>query len=409
MIARFTGLVIFSFCLSAWYSLEICGAATFDEPDAMEKHKKNVADAVLDVSKAMALEISKSIQQKDYLQAEKLSLSLESFLTSENHPASLITDPRIAQSYIAKRKESAREVYQQYQSLLSKTPRGAYSVNSEMDAFVAMETELQMIPAISDPSTDASSSKPLSTPPSFDLPSRKSPAPRAPPPSSKAPTTPKSSQKGNAKSKVLDAEKLNEWNEKIAAIKEEYDRKFANATTDLQRQKVAQANKPEAIKRCLKLIDETHIEVRCKLLNSHSTDDSNFPYRISYEVIDSSIEFSFKPTLLNVAGKYQSIADAPSGTRFKVKIPVVAVENTSKGEEVVDTLSKNSRLTIADRNAAELPGLSFMRFANRFLSLPCQDPLLALRSSQEGPSETELAVFLYAMLPAAYLELDNEP
>ncbi|MBU6172313.1 MAG: hypothetical protein KGQ60_00825, partial [Planctomycetes bacterium] len=362
MVAR-----IVHFYLWVCISVGNCSAYAFDGSDPLEQHRANIDKAVVDASRAMAIEIKGALQKKDVTRAEELSESLAGFLNNDDHPASLIIVPKVAEDFSAKRKESARIVYQHYVDQLANDPGSKKSITWEMEEFVKKETELQKLKSSNSQDANLVPPKRSGSAMMNDLPTRKSQA-------SKSSST-STAQKSNGTTGLLDLDKLKEINGRIEAFQQAYNQHFNGATTDLQRQRVADKYQADAVKDCLKLFEGLFIEVECELVNSTQTGNVSFPYTITIKEVDSSVELELPTKHIELSKAYAAFADAKAGSRFKVKVPVLASVDASKLRTnitgIADSVWRQTSIRLGPATQSQVE-----RYGQCISRLPCDEPNL---------------------------------
>ncbi len=297
--------------------------------NAITNHAVVVANAALDVSKEMAGRIENAISGQDYERAGVLTRSLASFLDNDEHPASTITVPDIAEAYTAKRKDSARSVFQSFRKYLNEGSENAEAIKTAMDQFVRREKELQQLAEPTKLNKDDIDPEPQLVKNNLgELPRKGSKNGQNPPKDLRKveqPNQPTTKDKG-----LLTKESLEDLNQSILQIRNEYMSKFEGATTDLQRERIATKHMGTALQECFKEFGNRYIEYTCELDDCRSIQDENFPFEIKYITIDSSLPISSQGTLLLVTKRLAYLAEAAHGTQFLIRVPVVVAHSSAE-------------------------------------------------------------------------------
>ena len=298
--------------------------------EAKESHKLTVAHAINEVAKGMASQIQIALKNKDFAAAEAINDSLSDFLSSDDKPASLINVPEIAEQYAAKRKDSARIVFQMYRDELSSSRLASDPIQEEMDEFIKMETDAQRLSQSVD---HDSKTPPVPTQrprqsPRDSLPRKASKtSPEAPMSNTKKPSTkPNARPSGQVDPSILTPERIQQMDDRIVGIQDEYLSKFDGATTDIQRQKVASAHRDAAIEECFGATTSMHIEIDCELINSRATSGE---YAITYQVLSSSLPSHPGFTEMTLPKSYRKLAEASAGTKFRIHVPVAVLDGSN--------------------------------------------------------------------------------
>jgi len=272
----------FAFILTLAVSLHAMGLR-----EAKESHNLTVAHAINEVAKGMASQIQIALKEKDFAAAEAINGSLSDFLSSDDKPASLINVPEIANRYAAKRKESAQVVLQLYRDELSSTRLASDPLQSEMDEFIKKETHAQRLAKSGekDPKMAPASATGLaqSSPESLPRKTQKNPTESPIPATRKPSTKPIGSRSDQDDPSILTPERIQQMDDRIAGIQDEYLSKFDGATTDIQRQKVASAHRDAAIEECFGAATSMHIEIDCELIKG-----TKFRIHVPVTVLDGS-------------------------------------------------------------------------------------------------------------------------
>jgi hypothetical protein len=114
--------------------------------------------------------------------------------------------------------------------------------------------------------------------------------------------------------------------DRIAGIQDEYLSKFDGATTDIQRQKVANAHRDAAIEECFGAATSMHIEIDCELINSRATSEG---YTITYRVLRRSLPSHPGFTEMTLSKSYRKLAEASAGTKFRIHVPVAVLDGSN--------------------------------------------------------------------------------
>ena len=294
-------------------------AVLAEDSVVMMAHKLNVATAINEVARSMSNEVSAALRRKEYGRVDELNSSLTVFLKTMGNPASSIIIPEIAAEYSAKRKETARLVFQQYRNDISTTRVGAEALKEEMEDFIKNESESQKLP---EPRKKESGSK--SNPVSPAKERTNSDIPNDP---DLADPAMKKSNDDDPSRLTLDA--VSAMKDRIADVLTVYQDKFKTATTDLQRKRIASENRADAIKQCLDGIDTLYVELDCELKNSRELSNSQQRFQITFAVKKNSLGIAMPEQMsLELGVNWRMIAEASAGTKFKIKIPVVVSDRT---------------------------------------------------------------------------------
>jgi hypothetical protein len=389
-------LVLSTVAMTNLYAIE-------DNP-VMTAHKLNVATAVNEVARSISSEISTAIRTKDYVRAEELNRSLTLFLKTKGNPAYLIIIPEVADEYASKRKETARLVFQQYRNDLSTTRVGTDALKEEMDAFIRTESELQKLSEsgkiddqiqdrTSQPKADrATSSLPMKADRS--KPKTEKPSSR----NSKQPTSETKDDPSRLTSTVLDA-----MNERMLSIQSEYQKKLEEATTDLQRKRIASQHRQDAIKQCLDGIENYYLEIDCELIDSKDEAGNSNAYQITYAILDNSLGLELPDeSTMNLSNEWRNLAESSAGTKFQIKLPVF-VASTRRSSVVLEQLQvpgSHPYLSICNRKGDvdkiyffEQPLGSKTRSQHKTNSRPMNDSLSSDGASEDDQVSISIGVF----------------
>ena len=389
-------LVLSTVAMTNLYAIE-------DNP-VMTAHKLNVATAVNDVARSMSSEISTAIRKKDYARAEELNRSLTLFLKTKGNPASLIIIPEVADEYASKRKETARLVFQQYRNDLSTTRVGTDALKEEMDAFIRTESELQKLSESGkiDDQTQDRTSQPGADRATSSLPMKADRSkPKTEKPSSRNPKQPTSENKDDPSrltSTVLDA-----MNERMLSIQSEYQKKLEEATTDLQRKRIASQHRQDAIKQCLDGIENYYLEIDCELIDSKDEAGNSNAYQITYAILDNSLGLELPDeSTMNLSNEWRNLAESSAGTKFQIKLPVF-VASTRRSSVVLEQLQvpgSHPYLSICNRKGDvdkiyffEQPLGSKTRSQHKTNSRPMNDSLSSDGASEDDQVSISIGVF----------------
>jgi hypothetical protein len=369
--------------------------------EAKESHKLTVAHAVNEVAKGMASQVQIALKKKDFAAAEAINDSLSDFLSSDDKPASLINVPEIANRYATKRKESAQVVFQRYRDELSSNRLASDPLHEELDEFIKKETHAQLLGKSGDKdakmapasATGIAQSSPESLP-------RK--APKKPTGSSisttrKPSTKPIGSRSDQDDPSILTPELIQQMDDRIMGIQEEYISKFDGATTDIQRQKVASAHRDAAIEECFGAATSMHIEIDCELINSRATSEG---YTITYRVLRRSLPSHPGFTEMTVSKSYKKLAEASAGTKFRIHVPV-AVLDGSNPDPILQLLENRFRFS---------QEIGFEKSTLLIGDLP--DKASSNKKTKAGSGRhplMNLSVSLYAVWLLASIESDEIP
>jgi hypothetical protein len=389
-------LVLSTVAMTNLYAIE-------DNP-VMTAHKLNVATAVNEVARSISSEISTAIRTKDYVRAEELNRSLTLFLKTKGNPAYLIIIPEVADEYASKRKETARLVFQQYRNDLSTTRVGTDALKEEMDAFIRTESELQKLSEsgkiddqiqdrTSQPKADrATSSLPMKADRS--KPKTEKPSSR----NSKQPTSETKDDPSRLTSTVLDA-----MNERMLSIQSEYQKKLEEATTDLQRKRIASQHRQDAIKQCLDGIENYYLEIDCELIDSKDSVGNSYAYQITYSILDNSLGLDLPDqSTMNLSNEWRNLAESSAGTKFQIKLPVF-VASTHRSSVLLEQLQvpgNHPYLSICNRKGDvdkicffEQPLGSKSRSQHKTNSRPMNDSLSSDGASEDDQVSISIGVF----------------
>jgi len=312
--------------------------------EAKESHKLTVAHAINEVAKGMASQIQIALKKKDFAAAEAINDSLSDFLSSDDKPASLINVPEIANRYATKRKESAQVVFQRYRDELSSNRLASDPLHEELDEFIKKETHAQLLGKSGDKDTKAPASSTgiaQSSPESLPRKAPKKPAESSISTTRKPSTKPIGSRSDQDDPSILTPELIQQMDDRIMGIQEEYISKFDGATTDIQRQKVASARRDAAIEECFGAATSMHIEIDCELINSRATSEG---YTITYRVLRRSLPSHPGFTEMTVSKSYKKLAEASAGTKFRIHVPV-AVLDGSNPDPILQLLENRFRFS----------------------------------------------------------------
>ncbi len=309
--------------------------------EAKEAHELKVANAVKEVARSMSTEMQSALKKRDYARAVELNESLSNFLSTKNNPASLIVVPNIAESYASTRKESARIVMQFYREEVNASRLANDPITEEMEEFIDQETDAQKL-TNSDGQDSNDSSKPRESSSSRNQDSlprkpsrsssessksdRASSKSKGAMPSTRKPSSSSSRQTGKREDPaVLTPEAIEEMEDRILAIQEDFIAKFDGATTDIQRAKVSSEHRDAAIEECLPKGALMFIDIECEMVNSRLASSG---YKITYRVLDQSLDINDVFTEAFLTRDYKSLAEASAGTRFRIRVPVAFIDST---------------------------------------------------------------------------------
>jgi hypothetical protein len=145
-------------------------------------------------------------------------------------------------------------------------------------------------------------------------------------PATRKPSNSSSRQTGKQEDPaVLTPEAIEEMEDRILAIQEDFIAKFDGATTDIQRAKVSAEHRDAAIEECVPKGALMFIDVECEMVNSRTASSG---YRITYRVLDQSLDINDVFTEAFLTRDYKSLAEASAGTRFRIRVPVAFIDST---------------------------------------------------------------------------------
>jgi hypothetical protein len=386
----------FAFILTLAVSLDAMGLR-----EAKESHKLTVAHAINEVAKGMASQIQIALKKKDFAAAEAINDSLSDFLSSDDKPASLINVPEIANRYATKRKESAQVVFQRYRDELNTTRLASDPLHEELDEFIKKETHAQLLGKSGDKDTKMAPASATgiaqSSPESLPRKAPKKPTGSSISTTRKPSTKPIGSRSDQDDPSILSPELIQQMDDRIMGIQEEYISKFDGATTDIQRQKVASAHRDAASEECFGAATSMHIEIDCELINSRATSEG---YTITYRVLRRSLPSHPGFTEMTVSKSYKKLAEASAGTKFRIHVPV-AVLDGSNPDPILQLLENRFRFS---------QEIGFEKSTLLIGDLP--DKASSNKKTKAGSGRhplMNLSVSLYAVWLLASIESDEIP
>jgi hypothetical protein len=381
--------------------------------EAKEAHELKVAYAVKEVARSMSNEMQSALKKRDYARAVELSESLSDFLSTKDNPASLIIVSNVAESYAATRKESARTVMQFYREEVNASRLANDPITEEMEEFINKETDAQKL-TNSDGQDSNDSSKPRESSSSRSQDSlprkpsrsssesgksdRASSKSKGAMPATRKPSNSSSRQTGRQEDPaVLTPEAIEEMEDRILAIQEDFIAKFDGATTDIQRAKVSAEHRDAAIEECVPKGALMFIDVECEMVNSRTASSG---YRITYRVLDQSLDINDVFTEAFLTRDYKSLAEASAGTRFRIKVPVAFIDST---ESFSDSFS--SKWGISPNR-----GLRFDKEFVKFLDMPIKNSQdKTVRAGGIRHPVMQLRLSLIAIWACCGIESDEVP
>ncbi len=379
--------------------------------EAKEAHELVLAIAVKEVARSMATETQFALKKKDYARVVELNESLSDFLSTEDNPASLIVVPEIAESYALKRKESARTVLQFYREEVNASRLASDPITEEMEDFIKKETDAQKL-TNSDKKNSRDSSEPRESSSSRSQESlprkssrgssesgqsdRVSAKSKGTKPSARSPANSPSRPSGpRVDPAVLTPEAIEELEDRILEIQDDFIEKFDGATTDTQRSKVSAEYRAAVIAECFPQGSPMFIEFECEMINSRG---GSLSYIITYSVLEQSVPVVNPPTEIGVSGAYSSLADASAGTRFRMKVPVGVVD------ESLDEGASYFRERVSNYSLGVDFNEKFTKLADLPVMLVKDKP--ASTSGIRHPI-TQFSVSLFAIWPLVKIESDE--